>query len=397
MSQRTSSSASAVPPAGLERVDRPAASVAGRAAAGCDQDAAGSAPNGRGDQLAGPGAAGPLRVPLGLVHQARDPKRRPPRRSPWILRAPGRSAPRRAVRAGRATGAARRLAAHGVDQHLHRSLASVGGGTEVRLRPRRARAPARSPRRPRGRSACLELRATGIRPLTWQLGVERVDVLLVLLGDDVALDLHASGSARRVSWERSWGRISNFFTCSTRANFSLILSTCAWIDGPHALVAPRARPGRRASPSRCAELGALLRVERDQRDQVGPPVADHDALGDERVLLDLGLEVRRGDVLAARGDDDVLLAAGDRQVAVVVELADVAGVQPAVDERLPRRLLVLVVALEDVRAPDQDLAVVGDLDLAARERAADRAELEVVGPWRSSPRWRSRSSPSPRG
>ena len=114
-------------------------------------------------------------------------------------------------------------------------------------------------------------------------------------------------------------------------------------------------------------------VERDQGDQVGLAVADDDALGDERVLLDLVLEVGRGDVLAAGGDDDVLLAAGDLDEAVGVDLADVAGVEPAVDDRLPGRLLVLVVALEDVRALDQDLAVVGDLDLAAGEGFADRA------------------------
>ena len=44
-----------------------------------------------------------------------------------------------------------------------------------------------------------------------------------------------------------------------------------------------------------------------------------------------------------------------------------------------RRLLVLVVALEDVRALDEDLAVVGDPDLAAGEGFADRADLEVLG------------------
>ena len=42
------------------------------------------------------------------------------------------------------------------------------------------------------------------------------------------------------------------------------------------------------------------------------------------------------------------------------------------------RVADAVVALEDVRAADEDLAVVGDLDLGARERAADGAEL-VVG------------------
>src|SRR6202000_283316 len=104
-------------------------------------------------------------------------------------------------------------------------------------------------------------------------------------------------------------------------------------------------------------------VEGDQRDEVRTTVADHDALGDQLVLADLRLEVRRGDVLAARGDDDVLFAAGDLDEAFGVDLADVAGVEAAGDDRLGRRLGVLVVPLEDVRALDQDLAVVGDLHL----------------------------------
>src|SRR5206468_1659541 len=54
----------------------------------------------------------------------------------------------------------------------------------------------------------------------------------------------------------------------------------------------------------------LLRVEGDERGQVGPAVAVHDALRDEPVLLQPVLEVRRRDVLSARRDDDVLLAAG---------------------------------------------------------------------------------------
>src|SRR5262249_33991031 len=72
------------------------------------------------------------------------------------------------------------------------------------------------------------------------------------------------------------------------------------------------------------------------------------------------------------------------EVAVLVELADVAGGQPAVLQRLPGGLLVLVVALADVGAADQDLAVVGDLDVAAVEGLAHLAELAGVGP-RDSP------------
>src|SRR6266511_1232862 len=67
------------------------------------------------------------------------------------------------------------------------------------------------------------------------------------------------------------------------------------------------------------------------------------------MLLDLVLEVRRGDVLAARRDDDVLLAAGDLEIAV-----------------------------KDIRPPHQDLAVVGYLYLGAGERLSDRPEPEVL-------------------
>ena len=70
--------------------------------------------------------------------------------------------------------------------------------------------------------------------------------------------------------------------------------------------------------------------------------------------------------------------------AVLVERAEVAGVQPAVDDRAERRVVVPVVAAEDVRAADQDLAVVGDPDLDAGQRPADRAEAVVVDASRRS-------------
>ncbi len=48
--------------------------------------------------------------------------------------------------------------------------------------------------------------------------------------------------------------------------------------------------------------------------------------------------------------------------------------QPAVVDGAEARVGVVVVAVEDVRALDQDLAVLGDLQLDAGQRAADRAE-----------------------
>jgi hypothetical protein len=50
----------------------------------------------------------------------------------------------------------------------------------------------------------------------------------------------------------------------------------------------------------------------------------------ERDRLERRLEVGGADVLAAGGDDQFLLAVDDAQVAVVVDLADVTGVEPAV-------------------------------------------------------------------
>ena len=56
---------------------------------------------------------------------------------------------------------------------------------------------------------------------------------------------------------------------------------------------------------------------------------DHRDLGDARHAHEQLLDLLRAHVLAA-ADDDVLLAIGDREVAVGVEHADVAGHEPAV-------------------------------------------------------------------
>ena len=93
------------------------------------------------------------------------------------------------------------------------------------------------------------------------------------------------------------------------------------------------------------------------------------------------LENGRRDVLAGRGDEQLLLAAGDRQVAGVVELADVTAVEPAVVvDGLGRRIRVVVVAAEDDAALDQHLAVVGDLDGGAWHGSTDAADADRVRP-----------------
>jgi len=57
--------------------------------------------------------------------------------------------------------------------------------------------------------------------------------------------------------------------------------------------------------------------------------ADHGRVRDRRMFDQAVLDLDAVDVLAA-SDDHVLLAIGDEQESVFVDVADVAGVQPAV-------------------------------------------------------------------
>src|SRR5699024_10990035 len=123
-----------------------------------------------------------------------------------------------------------------------------------------------------------------------------------------------------------------------------------------------------------------LGVDGDQsRDELAV-VADHHALADQGVGADAVLKDGRGDVLAGRGHDDFLLAAGDGEEAVLVQGAEVTGVVVTVlGEGLLGGLLVVPVADHDVVALEEDLTVVGDPDAGARQRSTDGADLVEAG------------------
>ncbi len=78
-------------------------------------------------------------------------------------------------------------------------------------------------------------------------------------------------------------------------------------------------------------------LQRDERDDllavraVGSP---DDARDLHRGVPSSASSTSRGIDVEAAADDQILLAVDDEQVAVVVEIADVAGVQPAVAQRL---------------------------------------------------------------
>ena len=91
------------------------------------------------------------------------------------------------------------------------------------------------------------------------------------------------------------------------------------------------------------------------------------------------LEDGGGDVLAAGCDDQLLLAAGDEDESVVVDLAQIAGAEPPVlRESGGRRLGVVVVSNEDVVAFAEDLAVVVHGHIAAGVGGAHRADAHEM-------------------
>src|SRR5439155_17663136 len=99
------------------------------------------------------------------------------------------------------------------------------------------------------------------------------------------------------------------------------------------------------APLRPAPHG--LEVDVDERGHEGPRVADADRLLDVRGELELVLEILGREERAVGQAPDVLGPVDDLEVAVAIEDASVAGVDPAVLQRLPRRLGVLEVAPED--------------------------------------------------
>ena len=86
------------------------------------------------------------------------------------------------------------------------------------------------------------------------------------------------------------------------------------------------------------------------------------------------LDVRRRHVLAGRVDDQLLLAVDDPEVAVLVDLADVAGVRASRRRRAPRRSSRAGCGSPSSRPSSrvQHLTVLRELELDARASAARR-------------------------
>ncbi|CAH0305408.1 hypothetical protein SRABI70_04518 [Pseudomonas sp. Bi70] len=119
-------------------------------------------------------------------------------------------------------------------------------------------------------------------------------------------------------------------------------------------------------------LVAAIRVDGpEQGDVVIHGLAVHEGLGDHPALGEFGLDPVGVDVAAKAGGELVFLAALEKQVAVGVERADIAGGQPVAGER---RLAQIT---QQRRAAHPHFTVFGDAHLDVGQRAADAARPVV--------------------
>src|SRR4051812_20843771 len=188
--------------------------------------------------------------------------------------------------------------------------------TRGRREPSGARAPAAwPPGRRRGPPPGAAARAARwLWPAGVSLGVQALELRGVLVGDDGALHLQ-----RR----RQLAGLLREVVVEDEEPLDLLHARVPAVDlVEHALDElahlrlTHERSGLLGQAMLARELHDLLGVERDQRHRVGPAVAVHERLRDPARLLEVVLEVRGREVLATGRDDDVLLATGDRQVAV---------------------------------------------------------------------------------
>src|SRR5271170_4726408 len=127
------------------------------------------------------------------------------------------------------------------------------------------------------------------------------------------------------------------------------------------------------------------KIQNDQYRDKFALVAHHDGIANVRAGLQHIFDRRRRDEFPSGGLQQFLLAVGDDQITVCVELPDVAGAKPTVVRQYFARLGGLaVVPLHYVRAFHQNLAIFRDAHLHVRDRTPHRADLVRGGQVRSN-------------
>src|SRR5260370_6590630 len=118
--------------------------------------------------------------------------------------------------------------------------------------------------------------------------------------------------------------------------------------------------------------------DKERHDEFVPVAHDH-SIKDVRTGLERIFDGLRSNEFACGGFEQIFLAVGDEEIVVLVHVADVAGAEPTVfAENFTGGFGVLIVALHDARALDEDLSIFGHADLNVGNRFAGTAHA-IIG------------------
>src|SRR5208337_352941 len=123
-------------------------------------------------------------------------------------------------------------------------------------------------------------------------------------------------------------------------------------------------------------------IRDDEGDDEFALIANDHGVEDVRAGLEDVFDGLRSDEFSGGGFEQVFLAVGDKEVVVLVEIPDVAGLEPTVvGEHIASGFGRFEIALHDAGTLGEDFAVIGDADLYVGDGAAGAADtvFRIVG------------------
>src|SRR5215208_1446457 len=125
-----------------------------------------------------------------------------------------------------------------------------------------------------------------------------------------------------------------------------------------------------------------LPIRNDQSRRLLSACTDHHHLAHKLTLLQQTLDQLRRNILSLGKFEQIFLSVGDVKMTVLLHVADVTGIKPAILQHRRRFFRLPVVTTHHIWTTDKDLAVVSNSYFDSIERYSNRSHMIVVGPVR---------------
>ena len=107
-------------------------------------------------------------------------------------------------------------------------------------------------------------------------------------------------------------------------------------------------------------------------------VPDGNNLFDVKIFSHQRLNVQWGNVFTTRGNDQIFDSVSYFQIALFVELADIASFEPAIYDCLCTCSGVVEITLHNLGTSNLNFTILSNPDLTIRHQFANRAKFEII-------------------